>query len=451
MFENLTERLLNTFKKIKSQGTLSAADLDTALREIRIALLEADVALSAVKELITNVREEALGQAILESLSPHQMILKIVHDHLVKLLSHPGGNTLDLSRKPPVVILLAGLQGSGKTTTAGKLALFLKQKYKKRVALASTDIYRPAAREQLRILAEKSGTFYLENSTVTEPTQIARDAHEVAISGAYDVLIVDTAGRLQIDTTLMDELKEIHETLSPHETLFVTDAMMGQEALQVAKAFNDALPLSGLILTRADSDTRGGAALSVRSVTGQPLKFVGTGEHLENFETFHPDRFAKRILGQGDVISLVENIQERLTPESDLQNPLDSKRFTLVDLAKQMQQMLKMGGFEKFMSFLPGMGALKEKMAQQADGVDASRKIKRQLALIQAMTPKERIYPKLLDASRKRRIARGAGQHVQDINLLLKQFEQMHKVMKQMQKMNKKGNMRKRLGHLFKP
>lgn len=432
MFETLSERLGSAFDQLKRKKTLHEKDIDHTLREIRIALIEADVSLSVVKEFITQVKEKITGEEILKSVSPGQMIIKYVNDHLVSLMGEKC-DELDLNATPPVVILMVGLQGSGKTTTTGKLGLKLKKQGKK-VLMASLDIYRPAAQDQLDILGTQIGVNTLPIIKGQKPVKIAKRALDTGKKEGYDVVLLDTAGRLQIDDELMDEVKEVRSSVNPHETLLVVDSMMGQEAVHVAESFHQKLDLTGLILTRVDGDARGGAALSVRHVTKCPVKFMGVGEKLDELEAFHPERIASRILGMGDIVTLVEKAAETIKQEDaeKLAEKLDKGEFTLDDLAKQIKQMKKMGGMSSLINMLPGAKKIQQKMSQSK--FDEGR-IKRQEAILSSMTPLERKRPELIKASRKKRIAQGSGTSIPDINKLLKQFADMKKMMKRVKKM----------------
>jgi signal recognition particle subunit SRP54 len=440
MFGNLSDRLTHIFDKLKRRGVLSETDVNEALREVRVALLEADVALPVAKDFVAKVKEKAIGQEVLRSISPGQMVVKIVHDQLVETL---GSTTpeLNLSTKPPAVILMVGLQGSGKTTSTAKLARHLTTKLRKKVLMASLDTYRPAAQDQLKILGEQIHVATLPIVQGQMPVPIAKRALESASLQGYDVLLLDTAGRLHLDDALMEEVDQIQSLTHPIETLLVADAMTGQDAVNIAKAFHERLKLTGIVLTRVDGDARGGAALSMRFITGCPIKFVGIGEKIDQLDTFHPDRMAGRILGMGDVVSLVEKAAENINQEDaeKLVRKMEKGQFDLNDLAEQLKQMQKMGGMGSVMNMLPGVQKIKDKIADA--GMD-DKILKRQVAIIQSMTPKERKYPKLLNASRKKRVASGAGVLVQDINKLLKQFEGMSKMMKQMKKMGNKGFLR---------
>ena len=435
MFEALTEKLSAAFYKITSRGVLSESDIDSAMREIRIALLEADVSLSVVKEFIANVKQKALGEEVVRSVKPGQMVVKIVHDELTALLG-AGDTELNLNMAPPAVILMVGLQGSGKTTTAAKIALKL-QKQRKKVLLASTDIYRPAAREQLKQLGRQIGVDSLDIKETEKPLEIVKRALQKAKLGFYDVLILDTAGRLQIDDKMMAELKEIKALSEPCETLLVADALIGQEACNVAKTFNENIGVTGLVLTRIDGSSRAGAAISMKMATGVPIKFLGTGEKTEDFEVFHADRIAGRILGQGDVVSLVEKTMEKIDQaeaEKAAKEMMQGK-FDLNSLLDQMRQMKKLGSISNIASLIPGLAKYKS----QIEAMNTDELMKKQEAIILSMTKQERKNPDIIKASRKRRIATGAGVEVSDVNRLLKSFEQMSQMMK---KMGKFGAMR---------
>jgi signal recognition particle subunit SRP54 len=437
VFESLTQRLGGALSRLRGQGRLSEDNIRDALREVRLALLEADVALPVVKEFIDLVRERALGQEVLKSLSPGQALIKIVHDALVEVMGQEN-QRLDLAVQPPAVVLMAGLQGAGKTTTAAKLARLLQEREKKKVMLASCDVYRPAAIEQLRTLAEQVGAQFHSNDS-DDPVGIATAAVAQARKLHSDVLIVDTAGRLHIDTQMMDEIAAIDRAVNPVETLFVVDSMTGQDAANTAKAFGDTLDLSGVILTKTDGDARGGAALSVRRITGKPIKFLGVGEKIDALEPFHPDRLASRILGMGDVLSLVEEAEQKVdqAKAQKLAKKLKKgKGFDLTDLRDQFEQMQNMGGMASLLDKLPGGAALPAAAKAQLD----DRQTARMIAIINAMTPQERRYPAVINGSRKRRIATGSGVQVQDVNRLLKQHHQMGKMMKKMSK-GKMANM----------
>lgn len=431
MFDNLTERLSRTLKNLRGQGRVTEENIKDTLREVRMALLEADVALPAVRAFIDHVKERAIGQEVMQSLTPGQALIKVVQDELTQIMGE--GEALNLNVRPPAVILMAGLQGSGKTTSVAKLARWLKENYKKSVLVTSADIYRPAAIEQLQTLAgEVNATFYPSDPS-QEPVAIACAAVEHARKQFIDVVIVDTAGRLHIDDAMMDEIKRLHQALQPVETLFVVDSMTGQDAATTAAAFNSALPLSGVILTKADGDARGGAALSIRHVTGKPIKFLGVGEKTAALEVFHPDRIVSRILGMGDVLGLIEEAQRKVDHKqaAKLADKIKKgKKFDLEDFRAQLQQMQGMGGMASLMDKLPGMASIPQAVKEQVN----DREMKRLEAIINSMTPHERHFPDIIKGSRKRRIAAGSGTQVQDINRLLKQFMQMQKMMKQVSK-----------------
>jgi signal recognition particle subunit SRP54 len=431
MFENLTGRLSQVIKTLRGEARLTEANVQDALREVRMALLEADVALPVVRDFIAHVRERALGQEVMGSLTPGQALVGVVHREMIALMGEASAG-LDLATTPPAVILMAGLQGSGKTTTSGKLAKMLREQMKKKVLLASCDVYRPAAIEQLKLLAAQTGTDFFASETGTKPVAIALAALDFARKHYHDVLIVDTAGRLAIDAEMMREIRELHAAVKPVETLFVVDSMQGQDAVNVAKAFGEALPLTGIVLTKLDGDARGGAALSVRQITGKPIKFAGVGEKLAGLEAFHPDRMASRILGMGDVLSLIEDAHrtiDRDEAEKFTQKIKSGKSFDLEDFKQQIGQMKKMGGVAALLDKLPGQLAQIAGNAQMDD-----KQMRRIEGIINSMTPLERAKPELLKASRKRRIASGAGVSVQEVNRLLAQFEQTQKMMKMMAK-----------------
>jgi signal recognition particle subunit SRP54 len=436
MFESLSGRLNDVFDRLKRRGALREADVEAALRDIRVALLEADVALPVVKDFIAAIRERAIGQEVLRSVTPGQMVVKIVHDHLVDLLGREVSE-LNLSGPPPRVFLMVGLQGSGKTTTSAKVAYRLRTKERRRALLASLDVQRPAAQEQLAVLADQAGVASLPIVPGQTPVAIAERALETARRSGDDVVILDTAGRLHIDEALMAELEAIRDRVRPHETLLVADALTGQDAVNLARTFHERVGLSGIVLTRIDGDGRGGAALSMRAVTGQPIKLVGVGEKIDALEAFHPDRMASRILGMGDVVSLVERVAETVDREEAEQLAAKMKKgsFDLDDLATQLQQMRKMGGMSGILGMLPGIGKIKQ---QLSDAQIDDRMIARQLAIISSMTPKERRNPQILHASRKRRIAAGSGTAVPEVNRLLKQYQQMQTMMKRVKKMGHK-------------
>ena len=446
MFENLSDRLSNTFGLLKGKGRLSDDNIKDALRQVRMALLEADVALPVVKQFVGHIKEKAEGQAFSKSLTPGQAFIKIVHDELVRVMGEKN-ESLDLRAQPPAVVLLAGLQGAGKTTTAAKLARHLIEREKRKVMVVSADIYRPAAILQLERLAEQVGATFHKSDASEKATDIATRALEDARKGAFDVLIVDTAGRLHIDGDMMHEVQAVHAAVNPVETLFVVDAMAGQDAVTAAQAFDQALALTGVVLTKTDGDARGGAALSVREVTGKPIKFLGSGEKVDALEPFYPERLASRILGMGDVVSLAEEVQEKVDQDEaeKLARKLKAgKGFDLSDLRTQYQQMLNMGGMGAMMDKLPGMSGMAANLSKQAD----DSVIKRQIALINSMTPRERRFPKLMNGSRKRRIVNGAGQTVQDLNRLMKQHNLMQKQMKKLGKVGIKGMMRGLAGRM---
>ena len=441
MFDNLSDRLSQAARNLSGKGRLSESNIKDTLRQVRLALLEADVALPVVKSFIEKIRERAVGEEVGKSLTPGQALVKIIHSELVAIL---GSDTvpLDLKAQPPVVIYLAGLQGAGKTTTAAKLARRLIEKEKKRVMMVSVDVHRPAAILQLKTLAGEIGAEHCDSDAKEQPVKIVRRALDESRRSHMDVLIVDTAGRLHIDDEMMAEAVAVHREASPHETLFVVDSMAGQDAVNSARAFDESLPLTGVILTKADGDAKGGAALSVREVTGKPIRFVGTGEKTDALEVFHPDRMASRILGMGDVLSLVEEIEGKVNRDKadKLAKKLKKgKGFDLSDLKDQLEQMLNMGGMAAMLEKLPMPGnvnpaALKDSANEQ--------QFKRQIAIINSMTPGERRFPKTINGSRKRRIATGAGQQIQDVNRLLKQHLQMEKMMKKMSKGGMKKMMR---------
>jgi len=446
MFQNLTDRLTGTIKRLRGQGRLSEDNIRESLREVRMALLEADVALPVVKEFTEKVRERAVGQEVLQSLSPGQALVKIVNDELVSLMGE-ACDELQLNIQPPAVVLMAGLQGSGKTTSTAKLARWLKERKKKSVVVASCDVYRPAAIDQLQTLAADVGADFFPSRSDQDPVAIAVAALEHARNKHLDVLIVDTAGRLHIDEEMMGEIQRIHAAIDPVETLFVVDSMTGQDAANTARAFNDALPLSGIVLTKTDGDARGGAALSIRSITGKPIKFLGVGEKTEALEPFHPDRVASRILGMGDVLSLVEEAERKVDKEkaAKLARKLHKgKRFDLEDFHDQLEQMMGMGGLGSLIDKLPGVGQLPQNVRDQVN----DRDMHRMLAIIRSMTIQERRFPDIIKGSRRRRIAAGSGTQVQDVNRLLKQFMQMQKMMKKMSKGGMKNMMRGMKGRM---
>jgi signal recognition particle subunit SRP54 len=447
MFENLTERLSHSLRSISGQARLTEDNIHDTLREVRMALLEADVALPVVKDFVGAVKERAVGQEVSKSLSPGQMFVKIVNDELEQVMG-AANESLNLSTQPPAVILMAGLQGAGKTTSVAKLARFLKETAKKKVMVVSADVYRPAAIKQLETLALEVGAVFFPSSIEQRPVDIVKAAIHAAKLQFADVLIVDTAGRLAIDNAMMEEIKDLHAAINPIETLFVVDAMTGQDAANTAKAFNDALPLTGVILTKADADSRGGAALSVRHITGKPIKFMGVGEKTEALAPFHPDRIASRILGMGDVLSLIEEAEQKLDKqkaEKLAQKIKKGKKFDLEDLRDQLQQMQKMGEIGDLLEKLPGMG----NMAQIAQSRMDNKMFTRMEAIINSMTPAERRNPDILNGSRKRRITSGSGTDIQDLNRLLKQHKQMAKMMKKMKSKGGMANMMRGIGGMM--
>ena len=439
MLDNLTSRLSGVMKTLRGNARLTESNIQDAMREVRMALLEADVALPVIKTFIAQVKERALGQDVMGSLTPGQALVGVVNEELVKLMGEKN-DELDLAAVPPAIVLMAGLQGAGKTTTVGKLAKRLKETQKKKVLVVSADVYRPAAIEQLKLLASQVGVEWFPSEASQKPVDIARAAIDHARRHFFDVLLVDTAGRLAIDEAMMEEIKALHAAINPVETLFVVDAMQGQDAVNTAKAFNEALPLTGVVLTKMDGDSRGGAALSVRHVTGKPIKFIGVGEKVTGIEPFHPDRIASRILGMGDVLSLIEEVQKGIDQkeaEAMAKKLKSGKGFDLEDFKAQMQQMKKMGGMANLLEKMPGqLGA----MAKGVQGAEAEKSMRRIEGIINSMTMEERRQPELLKASRKRRIAAGSGVTVQEVNRLLNQFEQMQKMMKQF---SSKGGMMK--------
>ncbi len=437
MFDSLQERFGDVLNGLRGQARLTEDNIKETLREVRMALLEADVALPVVRGFVERVRERALGADVTRSLTPGQVLIKIVNDELTALMGQ-ANEGLELNVQPPAVILMAGLQGSGKTTTTGKLARFLKERWGKKVMVVSCDVYRPAAIEQLRTVAAEVGVDCFPSSVDQDPLDIAQEAAAAAKKQFEDVLIVDTAGRLAIDTAMMAEIQALEAALSPVETLFVVDSMTGQDAAKTAKAFHDALPLTGVILTKADGDARGGAALSIREVTGKPIKFLGTGERTTALEPFHPDRIASRILGMGDVVTLVEEVQQKVDQrqaEKLAKKLKKGKGFDLTDFRDQLKQMSNLGGMAGMLEKLPGMGQLPDHVKSQVN----DKEVVKLIAIVDSMTPMERAHPQIIKGSRRKRIARGSGTQVQDVNRLLKQFMQMQKVMKKM----KGGNMAK--------
>ena len=440
MFDTLSSRLSDVFGKLKKRGVLSEEDVTAALREVRIALLEADVALPVVKDFINSIHENAIGEEVIRSVSPGQMVIKIVNDELTKMLGSDQAE-LNLAASPPAAIMMVGLQGSGKTTSTAKVAAYLRNQFRKKSLMASLDVRRPAAQKQLEVLGVDADISTLPIVPFETPGMIAKRAMDTARKGGYDVVILDTAGRLHIDDELMDEASSVHQICKPIETLFVADAMTGQDAVNAAGAFNEKLAMTGVVLTRVDGDARGGAALSIRSVTGCPIKLLGTGEKIDAIEVFHPERIASRILGMGDVVSLVEKASEVVEEEEaeKLAAKIQKGQFDFEDFAKQLQQVRKLGGMGGIMGMLPGSQKIKAQMgAAQVD----DKALACQEAIILSMTLKERKNPKLFNGSRRRRIAAGAGTTVQEVNRLLKQFQQMSKMMKRMNKLGQKGMIR---------
>ncbi|WP_374317547.1 signal recognition particle protein [Pseudoxanthomonas kaohsiungensis] len=441
MFESLTQRLSGTLERLRGRGRLTESNITEAVREVRIALLEADVALPVVQALIQRIKVRAVGQEVLKSLTPGQALIKVVRDELAAVMGSAASD-LNLNVPAPAVILMAGLQGAGKTTTVGKLARHLKDKRKKKVMVVSADVYRPAAIEQLKTLAEQTGVLFFPSDAGQKPEDIVRAAIADARKSFADVLIVDTAGRLAIDAAMMAEIKALHAAVNPVETLFVVDAMTGQDAANTAKAFSEALPLTGVVLTKTDGDARGGAALSVRYITGKPVKFVGTGEKVGGLDVFHPDRVAARILDMGDVLSLVEQVEQTVDQEKAARlaaKVAKGKKFDLNDMRDQLEQMQNMGGIAGLMDKLPGLGQVPEHLKAQ---VSQSKEVPRMMAIIGSMTPRERRNPDLLNGSRRARIARGSGTTPADVNKLLKQYQQMEKMMGKLGRGGMKGMMR---------
>jgi signal recognition particle subunit SRP54 len=432
VFTGLSSRLEDVFRRLRGRGKLTEANVRDALREVRLALLEADVNYGVVKDFIERVREKAVGTAVLQSLTPGQQVVKVVHQELIGLMGD-SQSKLNLASEPPTLIMLVGLQGSGKTTTAAKLAKRL-QKEGRRPFLIPADVYRPAAITQLKVLGQQIGIPVWETNPAARPVDICHEAMVTARSRGHDVIIIDTAGRLHIDEGMMEELRELHRVLTPHEILFVADSMTGQDAVNMAKTFNDALALDGVILTKLDGDARGGAALSIWSVTGKPIKFVGTGEKVDALEPFHPERIASRILGMGDVLSLIERAEETISVEKakELERKLREETFTLEDFKEQLQQVRNMGSFDQILSMLPGMSGMKNIQVDEREFVRIE-------AIINSMTPGERQNPTMLNGSRRRRIAQGSGTQIQDVNRLLKQFVETRKLMKRFMQGGKKG------------
>ncbi len=444
MFDTLTERLSHSFKKLTGQAHFTEENMHEALRDVRLSLLEADVALPVIKAFIEQIKEKAIGEKIESHLKPDQALMKLVHDELV----HTMGDTkaeLNFKTQPPAVFLLAGLQGSGKTTSAAKLARYLKDIEKKKVMLVSADVYRPAAIEQLKRLATDLDIAFFPSSSDDKPLDIVKQALNSAKKQFMDVLIIDTAGRLHIDTDMMSEIKALHKATTPAETLFVVDSMTGQDAANTAKAFHEALPLTGVILTKTDGDARGGAALSIRFITGKPIKFIGYGEKIDALEPFHPERIASRIMGMGDLLSLIEDVErktDKATTDKLAKKLKKGHGFDLNDFKEQLLQMSNMGGMESMIGKLPGMSKLPQAINKEA----TDKTLKQTVAIINSMTKKERRIPKLIIGSRKRRIALGSGTQIQDVNRLLKQFEQMQKMMKKFSKPGAMKQMMRGLG-----
>ena len=435
MFGGLTEKLTNAFKKFRNKGKLTEADVREGMREVKLALLEADVNFKVVKDFVKAVTERAVGAEVLESLLPAQQIIKIVNEELIRLM---GGETpkINISPKPPTVIMMVGLQGAGKTTHSAKIAAYYKKKGKNPL-LVACDVYRPAAVDQLKIVGESVGVPVFSMGTKISPVEIAKAGVEHARKNGFDMVFIDTAGRLHIDEELMAELVNIKDSVQPMEILLTVDAMLGQDAVNVAKTFNDLLDITGVVLTKMDGDTRGGAALSVKYITGKPIKFVGTGEKFDALELFHPDRMASRILGMGDVLSLIEKAEEAYDKKNaeELERKMRDQTFTLEDFLEQLHQLKKMGNLEQLIGMIPGAGALKDVQVDE-------KQMKRIEAIILSMTKKERTYPDIINGSRRKRIANGSGTSVEDVNKLLKQFDQMKKMMKQLTGGKRKGKMR---------
>ena len=439
-FESLSDKLSAAFKRLRSKGKLNESDIKEAMREVKLALLEADVNYKVVKDFVKTVSERAVGQEVLESLTPAQQVIKIVNEELTALMGGENAR-IEFASKPPTVILMCGLQGSGKTTHAAKLAKYFKDKEGCRPLLIACDVYRPAAIEQLQIVGQRAGAKVFEMGQ-GDPVEIAKEGLRYARDHGYDLVIVDTAGRLHIDETLMEELKRIEAAVNPNEILLVVDSMTGQDAVTVADTFNKALPVTGIILTKLDSDTRGGAAISVKQVTGKPIKFSGTGEKLDDIEPFHPGRMASRILGMGDVLTLIEKAQETVDEKEaeKLAKKMAQNAFDMNDLLEQMQQIKKMGSVRSIVSMLPGAAKISDENIEQGD-----KQLKVIEAMIQSMTKRERENPSIINPSRKRRIAAGSGTRVEDVNRLLRQFEQMKQMMKKMGAFGKKGKRRMKL------
>ena len=446
MFDNLTDRLSDTLKKLKGQARLTEENIEETLREVRLALLEADVALPVVKDFIEQVKQGALGQQVQTSLTPGQAMIKLVQAELIKVMG-AANEDINLRAVPPAIILMAGLQGAGKTTTVAKLGRWLKTNKKKKVGVVSADVYRPAAIKQLETLANDLELTFFPSDNTQKPVDIAISAIDAAKRKFLDVVIVDTAGRLHVDDEMMAEIKELHAAINPIETLFVVDSMTGQDAANTAKAFHDALPLTGVILTKADGDARGGAALSIRHITGKPIKFIGVGEKADALEPFHPDRIASRILGMGDMLSLIETIEQKVDREKAEKFAKKIKKgeaFDMNDFKEQLTQMQNMGGISAMMDKLPGIGNISKDVRDKVNDKDLAR----QIAIINSMTPQERRYPELIKGTRKQRIATGCGQELHDVNRLLKQHVMMQKMMKKLKTGNIAGMMRGMKSHM---
>lgn len=440
MFESLTQRLSGTIERLRGRGRLTEENIRESLREVRIALLEADVALPVVQALIERIKVRAVGQEVLKSLTPGQALIKVVRDELTAVMGAQASD-LNLAVSPPAVVLMAGLQGAGKTTTVAKLAKHLKERRKKKVMVVSADVYRPAAIEQLKTLAQQVDVLFFPSDAAQKPEDIVRAAIADARRSYVDVLIVDTAGRTSIDEAMMAEIKALHAAVAPVETLFVVDAMTGQDAATTAKHFSEALPLTGVVLTKTDGDARGGAALSVRYITGKPVKFIGTGEKVDGLDVFHPDRIASRILDMGDVLSLVEQVEQQVDKDKAAklaEKVVKGKKFDLNDMRDQLEQMQNMGGLHGLMDKLPGIGQVPEHLKNQVTG----KEVPRMIAIINSMTKKERRNPTLLNGSRRARIARGSGLTPADVNKLMKQYQQMEKMMSKLSGGGMKGLMR---------
>jgi signal recognition particle subunit SRP54 len=443
MFDNLSERLKTTFKNIRGDGKLTESNMQEAVRDVRKALLEADVALPVIKSFIDTVQKKALGLQVMSSMTPDQELVRVVRDELVAVMGEQNDD-LNLRSKPPAVIMVAGLQGAGKTTSVAKMARFLKERKKKSVMLVSCDVYRPAAIDQLETLSKEVGVDFFPSESTESPIKIAKQAYKKAKKSFTDVLIIDTAGRLHVDNDMMKEISQLHSAVRPVETLFVVDSMTGQDAANTAKAFNDVLPLTGVILTKTDGDARGGAALSIRQITGKPIKFLGTGEKTTALEPFHPDRVASRILGMGDMLTLIEDIEHKVDKQKaqKLVKKLEKgNKFDFSDYLEQLKQMQNMGGASSLMEKMPGMGEVPDNVKDKVNDKEFSRHV----AIICSMTKQERAFPAIIKGSRKKRITRGSGTHIQDLNKLMKQFTQMQKMMK---KMSGKGGMKGMMGQL---